>query len=107
MVSDNIDTILGIDRTNPTTRIAMAGVTAASALIDSLVQRRIALGMTRADVAERLGQSENAIAKIEAGPRDPRLSTLTRYALALDSWVEFGIRTDTPDEVLDRPRPVF
>ena len=50
-----------------------------------LTQKRIALGMTIDDVAEKSGVPKNTVAKIMSGiTPDPRLSTLKSIAYALD-----------------------
>lgn len=49
-------------------------------LIQELVRLRRSAGLTQADVASRLGTSQPVIARLEAGGRDPRLSTVQRYA---------------------------
>lgn len=41
---------------------------------------REASGLTQADVARAIGTSVSAISMIESGKRDPRASTLLRYA---------------------------
>lgn len=48
-----------------------------------LVERRIALDLTQAEVAELLGVSPQAVSKYERYDWDPRLSTLERYANAV------------------------
>lgn len=48
-----------------------------------LVQRRIDLGLTQAEVADLLGITPQAVSKYERYDWDPRLSTLERYANAV------------------------
>lgn len=51
----------------------------------SLIERRWELGLTQGDLAKRLGISQAAVAEFETDPYpDPRMSTLARYACALD-----------------------
>lgn len=52
-------------------------------LMDRLVELRQERGLTQSEVAARLGTSQPVIARLEAGGRDPRLSTLERYARVL------------------------
>lgn len=52
-------------------------------LLKSLSQRRQRLGISQTVVAARMGTSQSALARIESGESDPRLSTVERYALAL------------------------
>ena len=54
-----------------------------SPLIDELVAARQARGLSQADVAGLMGTSQPAVARLESGTTDIRLSTLTRYADAV------------------------
>ena len=59
-------------------------------LIDDLVAARQARGLSQADVAELMGTSQPAVARLESGTTDVRLSTLSRYADAVGhdvTWV--------------------
>ena len=58
------------------------------ALSEELVARRHSLGLSQTEVAARMGTSQSAVARLEAGSADVRLSTLERYAVAV------GIRLD-------------
>jgi predicted transcriptional regulator len=51
------------------------------------VARRHELGLSQTQVAARMGTSQSAVARLEAGQGDVRLSTLERYAAALGSLV--------------------
>jgi ribosome-binding protein aMBF1 (putative translation factor) len=58
-------------------------------LARELVQCRVDLGLSQTEVAARMGTSQSAVARLESGEADVRLSTLERYASALDrriSW---------------------
>lgn len=65
-----------------------------SSVVEQLVDLRRERGLTQADVAERLGTSQPVIARLEAGGRDPRLSTLERYARVLGA--DLDVRTAGP-----------
>lgn len=52
-------------------------------LVQSLALMRTELGLSQTEVAARMGTSQSAVARLEAGDADPRLSTLERYAAAL------------------------
>lgn len=59
------------------------------ALGRQLAARRTELGLTQADVAERLGlASPETISRYERGQSDLRLGTLARLAAALESSVQ-------------------
>lgn len=53
-----------------------------------LVERRIALGLTQAEIADLLGITPQAVSKYERYDWDPRLSTLERYANAVGVVLE-------------------
>ena len=61
------------------------------ALTESLVSRRIELGLSQTEVAARMATSQSAVARIEAGEGDIRLSTLERYAAALGQVLDFRL----------------
>lgn len=58
------------------------------AVVDPLVARRVAAGISQTQVAARMGTSQSAVARLEAGGVDVRLSTLERYAAALGGRLE-------------------
>ena len=63
----------------------------AGEVIDALVRRRNELGLSQTVVAARMGTSQSAVARLEAGRSDPRMSTLERYAAALDTSVAYAV----------------
>ena len=66
------------------------------ALIDELVGARRAAGLSQTELAARMGTSQSAVARLERGDADTRLSTLERYAAALDRSVD--VRLLAPEE---------
>ena len=68
-----------------------------AAIAEELAHARRAAGLSQTEVAARMGTSQSAVARFERGDTDVRLSTLQRYAEALDRQVGFT--------VTDRPRP--
>lgn len=58
--------------------------------------RRQQLGLSQTEVAARMGTSQSAVARLESGALDVRLSTLARYAAALGDDVDVKLS--------DRPR---
>ena len=64
-------------------------------VVDALVRRRQRLGLSQTTVAARMGTSQSAVARLETGRGDPRLSTLTRYAAALDTSVSYAVAEDS------------
>jgi predicted transcriptional regulator len=67
------------------------------ALTEDLIARRLALGLTQTQVAARMGTSQSAVARVEAGGSDVRLSTVERYAAAVGHVVEWSL--GTPDQI--------
>jgi transcriptional regulator with XRE-family HTH domain len=61
-------------------------------LVQRLVEVRLQLGLSQTEVAARMGTSQSAVARLERGDADIRLSTLQRYAAALDRRVGFAMR---------------
>jgi transcriptional regulator with XRE-family HTH domain len=65
------------------------------ALSEDLVAGRIELGLSQTEVAARMGTSQSAVARLESGSADIRLSTLERYAAALGRGLSWRIVKDT------------
>ncbi|HAR94680.1 MAG TPA: transcriptional regulator [Deltaproteobacteria bacterium] len=63
------------------------------ALLDEFLKARAAAGITQAEVAERIGTTQSAIARLESGggKHSPSLSTLQRYAHALGCRLELRL----------------
>lgn len=61
-------------------------------LIDDLVDIRRRRQLSQAAVAEKMGVTQSAIARFESGERDARLSTIRRYAMAVDASVRHDVR---------------
>jgi len=61
-------------------------------LIDQLSGLRRHRGLSQTEVAARMGTSQSALARLESGQADVRVSTLARYAAALDVDLGFALR---------------
>jgi len=61
------------------------------ALAEELVSCRLALGLSQTEVAARMGTSQSAVARVEAGESDIRLSTLERYAAAVGYVIDWRL----------------
>lgn len=61
------------------------------ALAQTLVALRLELGLSQTEVAARMGTSQSAIARLESGTADVRLSTLERYAAVLGQVIDWQI----------------
>jgi DNA-binding XRE family transcriptional regulator len=74
-------------------------------VVDLTAQRRSA-GLSQTEVAARMGTSQSAVARLETGDADVRVSTLERYAAAIGSQLAWQARAQPsagPDPV--RPGP--
>jgi transcriptional regulator with XRE-family HTH domain len=56
-----------------------------------LLTLRKEMGLSQAEVAARMGTSQSAVARFEAGDLDVRLSTVERYSTALGARLEWRI----------------
>lgn len=57
----------------------------------SLIELRIAKGLTQADVAQQLGISQPAVSQFESLSRLPNLQTVFLYALVVSAKLDFYI----------------
>ncbi|MBM3679018.1 MAG: helix-turn-helix transcriptional regulator [Actinobacteria bacterium] len=64
----------------------------ATAVGARVAQERLRRGLSQRELAELCGTTQSAIARLEAGVRPPRLSTLIRVANALDCALEVDLR---------------
>ncbi len=63
-------------------------------LAEGLSAVRTAKGLSQTQVAARMGTSQSAVARLEAGWSDVRLSTLERYARAVNGSLSVELRAD-------------
>jgi transcriptional regulator with XRE-family HTH domain len=64
------------------------------ALISELVTTRKERGLSQTEIAAQMGTSQSAVARLERGDVDARLSTLERYAAALGRTVDYQLRKE-------------
>lgn len=55
-----------------------------AAIADKVADRRAQMNMSQRELAELVGTTQSAIARLERGGRPPRIDTLLRIAEALD-----------------------
>ncbi len=69
-----------------------------AAIAEQVQERRRALGLSQAELADLTDTTQSAIARLESGGRPPRIDTLLRIANALDCElvVELRPRTEIP-----------
>ena len=68
------------------------------ALAAALAERRTEQGLSQTEVAARMGTSQSAVARLESGAADVRLSTLERYAAALEQRLDWSLRGRGDDD---------
>jgi transcriptional regulator with XRE-family HTH domain len=66
-----------------------------AAIAEQVADRRRALGLSQAELAELTGTTQSAIARLESGGRPPRIDTLMRIAGALDCELKVELRPRT------------
>jgi DNA-binding XRE family transcriptional regulator len=55
-----------------------------AAIADRVAERRVERGLSQRELAELVGTTQSAIARLERGGRPPRIDTLLKIAEALD-----------------------
>jgi transcriptional regulator with XRE-family HTH domain len=55
-----------------------------AAIADQVAERRLELGLSQRELAELVGTTQSAVARLERGGRPPRIDTLLRIADALE-----------------------
>lgn len=63
------------------------------ALMTELVAARKERGLSQTEIAAQMGTSQSAVARLEGGDVDARLSTVERYAAALGHTVDWQVRS--------------
>ena len=63
------------------------------AFLDEFLQARAAAGMSQAEIADRMGTTQSAVARLESGrgKHSPSLATLRKYARALGYRVDLRL----------------
>ena len=67
-------------------------------LAEALSARRLELGLSQTEVAARMGTSQSAVARLESGEADLRLSTLERYAAAIGQRLDWKLSLSSGDD---------
>lgn len=69
-------------------------------LMRALMRARVDSGLTQAQIAERMGTTQSAIARLEGWSANPSVRTLRRYAEATGTRLRIGfepIEAENPD----------
>lgn len=69
-------------------------------LVRELAEQRQLAGLSQTEVAARMGTSQSAVARLEAGDADARATTLERYAAAIGGQISWQLMPPEPG----RPR---
>ena len=73
-------------------------------IADQVAERRRALGLSQAELADLVTTTQSAIARLESGGRPPRIDTLLRIANALDCELVIELRPRTKRKAKTRKR---
>ena len=73
-------------------------------LLRELAEDRVELGLSQTVVAAEMGTSQSAVARIESGTADVKMSTVERYAATLGRKVEWRIEPATSRTRVRSPR---
>lgn len=92
---NDLAALLGIEHDDPEVRRAIALAEGDHHFLRALVQARKNLGLTQAQVADRLGISQASIAAFERYDNDPKLSTIRRYAQVVGLLIAHHVEPDT------------
>lgn len=85
---DELDAFIAEASASPVFAAALDQARQRREILRELAERRKAAGLSRTVVAGRMGTSEAAVARLEAGATDPRWSSVERFAAAV------GVRLD-------------
>ena len=68
---------------DPEFAAAYAEADAEYSVLEAMIRARAEAGLTQAEVAERAGTTQSAIARLEGGSVSPTIATLRNYAKAV------------------------
>ena len=81
---DDVEALIAeFSAADPTFPAALVAAEERLAIMTRLKAARKAAGLSRAAVAARMGTSESAVARMEGGALDARISTVARFAAAV------------------------
>ncbi|MBV9487138.1 MAG: helix-turn-helix domain-containing protein [Frankiaceae bacterium] len=105
--ADGFTAYLSDAKHNPEFRAAYEDAQALQRLIDSLVKCRKALHLSQTEVAERMGVRQPTVSGFETERSDPKLSTLQRYARAVEAHLRFKIEMPAHCDWVARTRIAY
>lgn len=83
-------------RNDPDYQAAYAALEDEFSLVDALIAARTSAGLTQAEVAQRMGTTQTAIARLEGGRVRPSTRTLERFAQATGTRLRISFEGDAP-----------
>lgn len=78
-------------RRDPAFRESYAALEGEFALAAQLIEARARAGLTQAELAERMGTSQSAVARLESGAAKPSVATLEKLARATGSKLRIAL----------------
>lgn len=91
MPKDDLDRLIdNLAKDDPAIHSRVAAALERRELARQLAERRRTAGLTQAQLARRMGTSQGQVTRFESGA-DTRLSTVARYAAAVDMKVEWTL----------------
>lgn len=78
-------------RKDPAFREAYDGLEEEFALAKQVIEARARAGLTQAELAERMGTSQSAVARLESGTSRPSVATLEKLAQATGSKLRIAL----------------
>lgn len=96
-MSTDLFDLLGMDPDDPETREALEDAEVAERIVATLIDLRQRQRLTQTQVAERMGTTQSVVSKFEQGTGDPHLSTLQRYARAVNARLYVNAATPRVD----------
>ncbi|WP_053089972.1 helix-turn-helix domain-containing protein [Kocuria sp. HSID16901] len=91
---NKLDQALGIDPSDPAVRRAEVLYNEDADMLEQLVQIRKDKGLTQQQVADAMGVTQPTVAAFEGYDHDPKLSTIQRYANAVEALIEHAVHDD-------------
>jgi ribosome-binding protein aMBF1 (putative translation factor) len=67
-----------------------------------VIRKRMQLGLTQEQLAERMGTSHSVISRLESGQHRFNFTTMRKLAKALDTHLVYGFQDEAPDSASRR-----
>jgi ribosome-binding protein aMBF1 (putative translation factor) len=67
-----------------------------------VIRKRMQLGLTQQELAERMGTSHSVVSRLESGQHRFSFATMRRLAAALETHLVYGFQDEPPDSTSRR-----